>query len=41
MLLDDPALVRKVRGDLLAHMRFGSDMGSDLEPLLAPPLDME
>ena len=39
VLLDDPALVRKVRGDLLAHMRLGSDAGgalfADLEPVEA------
>ena len=39
VLLDDPALVRKVRGDLLAHMRLGRDVGADrfadLEPVEA------
>ena len=39
VLLDDPALVRKVRGDLLAHMRLGSDVDADrfadLEPVEA------
>ena len=39
VLLDDPALVRKVRGDLLAHMRLGRDVDAgrfaDLEPVEA------
>ena len=36
VLLDDPALVRKVRRDLLAHARLGSDVDADRFAALEP-----